>query len=361
MRATIFNGVRDVRVESAPDPALLRPTDAIVRVTLAGICGSDLHFFNSGDDLGIPQGTRLGHEFVGVVEEVGDQVRAVRVGDRVVAPFAFSDGQCTHCRRGLHTSCEVGGIFGGPFWGPHAGGEVEGGQSEFLRVPHADGTLVAIPEGLATPDADAQVLPLGDVFATGFHGVVNARVAPGDTVVVVGDGAVGQCAVQAAALAGAATVIVIGHHDDRLAIAAANGATHALNGRGGIVAEQVAHITHGQGADGVIDTISGPGSLTLALEVVRPGGNLAVLGMNHFFQPVDQPYSAAFLRNVHIHPGACPAREYLPRLMDLLAGGCINPGVVMTHMLPLDQAAEGYAIMDQRRDGSVKVGLRASH
>lgn len=357
MRATRFNGTRDVRVETAPDPSLLRASDAIVRVTLAGICGSDLHFFNNGDDLGLAHGTRLGHEFVGVVEAVGDDVRTLAVGDRVVAPFAFSDGECANCRRGLHTSCDAGGIFGSPFWGPHAGGEVEGGQSEYIRVPQADGTLVVIPQELAAPEFDARVLPLGDVFATGYHGAVNAGIRPGDAVVVLGDGAVGQCAVQAAALFGAAEVVLVGHHDDRLAMGAAHGATGVVNGRSESASERIAQITDGQGADAVIETISGGASLALALEAVRPGGNVAVLGMNHYFEPVEQPYSAAFMRNVHIHPGACPSREYIPQSMRLLAQGRIDPGVVMTHVLPLEDAAEGYAIMDERRGGSIKVGL----
>lgn len=357
MRTVRFNGVRDVRVERAPDPSLLRSSDAIVRVTLAGVCGSDLHFFNNGADLGLAPGTRLGHEFVGVVEAVGDDVRTLSVGQRVVAPFAFSDGECVNCRRGLHTSCEAGGIFGSPFWGPHAGGEVEGGQSEYIRVPQADGTLVKIPDELASAEFDARVLPLGDVFATGYHGAVNAGIRPGDTVVVLGDGAVGQCAVQAATLFGAAEVVLVGHHDDRLAIGAANGATQVVNGRTASAAERIADLTGGRGADAVIETVSGNASLALALEAVRPGGNVAVLGMSHFFEPVEQPYSSAFMRNVHIHPGVCPSREYIPQLMRLLARGRIDPGVVMTHILPLDAAADGYRIMDERGDGSIKVGL----
>lgn len=219
MRAARYHGLRDVRVEDVPEPTILKGTDALVRVTKAGICGSDLHFFNNGADLGLEAGTRLGHEFVGVVEAVGADVRDVAVGDRVVAPFVFSDNDCFFCRRGLHSSCEHGGIFGSPFWGRYAGGEVKGGQSEFARVPEADGTLVVIPAALASDDYDSKTLPLGDVFSTGYHGVVNARVQPGDTVVVLGDGAVGVCAAQAATLFGAGTILIVGHHDSRLASA----------------------------------------------------------------------------------------------------------------------------------------------
>lgn len=357
MKAALYNGPRDVRVEDVPEPTLLADTDALVRVTKAGICGSDLHFFNNGEDLGLAPGTRLGHEFVGVVEAVGAAVTDISPGQRVVAPFVFSDGTCYFCRRGLHSSCERGGIFGSPFWGEHAGGEVEGGQSEFLRVPLADGTLVPIPEALASAEHDAAVLPLGDVFSTGYHGAVNAGIRPGDTVAVLGDGAVGQCAVQAATLFGAAQVVVVGHHDDRLAIATANGATHAVNGKAEDPVEAVRALTGGRGADAVIDSISGNATIGQALGAVRDGGAVAVLGMNHFFQPVDQPWSAVFMRNVHLHPGVCPSRAYMPQLLNVLAQGKINPAAVMTHDLPLEEAARGFAVMDGREEGSIKVAL----
>lgn len=357
MKATLWQGLQDVRVEEVPEPTIQKPTDALVRVTKAGICGSDLHFFNNGTDLGLPPGTRLGHEFVGVVEAVGAEVSGLTAGDRVVAPFVFSDGDCFYCRRGLHSSCEHGGIFGSPFWGPHAGGEVEGGQSEFIRVPEAAGTLVVIPESLASAEHDLAVLPLGDVFATGYHGAVMAGVQPGDTVVVLGDGAVGQCAAQAAALLGAGRIIIVGHHDDRLALAKV--ASDTVNARQADPVELVKNLTHGRGADAVIETISSNDSLARALAVVRDGGAIGVLGMNHFFEPVDQPYSATFMRNVSIHPGVCPSRAYIPQLLSVLEQGRIDPGVVFTHDLPIADAADGYAIMNERREGSIKVALSA--
>ena len=357
MKATRYHGHRDVRVEEVPEPTILKGSDALVRVTKAGICGSDLHFFNNGGDLGMAPGTRLGHEFVGVVEAVGDGVRGVSVGDRVVAPFVFSDGGCFYCARDLHSSCETGGIFGSPFWGEHAGGDVEGGQSEFVRVPEADGTLVVIPEALAAPEHDLHTLPLGDVFATGYHGVVNARVQPGETVVVLGDGAVGVCAVQAATLFGAANIVLVGHHDDRLAVAQQNGATHTVNAKKDDPAELIASLTEGRGADAVVETISSNASLARGLESVRHGGSMSVLGMSHFFEPVDQPYSSAFMRNVHIHPGVCPSRAYIPQLLEHLEQGRIDPSVVLTHDLPLADAVRGYEIMDGRQEGSIKVAL----
>ena len=359
MKALCWHDTRDVRVDDVVEPTILKPTDALVRMTKAGICGSDLHFLNNGADLGMEAGTRLGHEFVGVVEAVGSEVRGLTVGDRVVAPFVFSDGDCFYCRRGLHSSCEHGGIFGTPFWGPHAGGDIQGGQSEFIRVPEASGTLVVIPEGLADGDHDLDVLPLGDVFSTGYHGVVNAGVRPGDTVAVLGDGAVGICAVQAATLFGAASIIHVGHHDDRLAIGTASGATHAVNAKREDAVEVIKNLTHGRGADAVVETISNNDSLTRAITAVRDGGAVSVLGMSHFFGPVDQPYSATFMRNISIHPGVCPSRAYMDALMNVLELGKIQPGLVFTHDLPLADAARGYAVMDNREEGSIKVAVSA--
>lgn len=357
MRAARYHGARDIRVDDVPEPTILKGSDALVRVTKAGICGSDLHFYNSGPDLGMVAGTRLGHEFVGVVEAVGADVRDVKAGDRVVAPFVFSDGSCFFCGSGLHSSCTSGGIFGSPFWGESAGGEVEGGQSEFIRVPEADGTLVVIPESLASAEHDSAVLPLGDVFATGYHGAVQTGVKAGDTVVVIGDGAVGLCAVQAAALKGAESVVLLGHHAHRVAIGTANGATHAADGRNGEAQALVQELTDGRGADVVIDSISGDASIKQALELVRDGGAISMLGMTHFFQPVEQPISATFMRNVSLHPGVCPSRAYIPELLPQLEKGTIAPGVVFTHDLPLDEAARGFEIMDSRAEGSIKVAL----
>ena len=360
MKAARYHGNQDIRVDEIPDPILHKPSDALVRVTKASICGSDLHFYNNGSDLGLAPGTRMGHEFVGVIEEIGADVRGLKVGDRVVAPFVFSDGDCFFCQRGLHSSCEHGGIFGSPFWGEHAGGEVEGGQSDFVRVPEADGTLVVIPESIAGPEFDAKVLPLGDVFSTGYHGVVNANVRPGDTVVVLGDGAVGQCAAQAATLFGAGAILLVGHHDDRLAIAAANGATHTVNAKRDDPIETIKNLTGGRGADAVIETISSNASLARSLEAVRDGGSVSILGMSHFFEPVDQPFSATFMRNIHMHPGVCPSRAYIPQLLKVLEQGRIDPSVVLTHDLPLSETARGFEIMDKREQGSIKVAVTPS-
>ena len=358
MRATTFHGVGDIRVEDVPDSRIIAPTDVIVRVTKAGICGSDLHFLHYGDALGMTPGLRLGHEFVGVVEEVGGEVTGLAVGDRVVAPFAFADNSCACCANGIQTSCTSGGIFGSPFWGESAGGQVEGGQAEYLRVPQADGTLVKIPGSLAAAEHDTKVLPLGDVLSTGYHAAVNAGVGPGATVVVIGDGAVGISGVISAKLLGAERIIHVGHHPDRLDIGRAAGATDSINGKEQDVEATVLEMTGGMGADGTVETISSNGTIAQAITTTRPGGHVGIVGMSHFFEEASgQPYAMAFMKNVALHPGVCPSRHYIPGLLKDLEAGRMDTSVVFTHDLPLDDAAEGYRIMDQRIDGSIKVAL----
>lgn len=358
MRATTFHGAGDIRVEDVADSQILAPTDAIVRVTKAGICGSDLHFLHFGEALGMTPGLRLGHEFVGVVEEVGPEATGISVGDRVVAPFAFSDGSCTCCSLGVQTSCTSGGIFGSPFWGESAGGQVEGGQAEYVRVPQAGGTLVVIPESLAAAEHDTKVLPLGDVMSTGYHAAVNAGVGPGSTAVVIGDGAVGLSGVISAKLLGAERIIHVGHHADRLELGSAAGATHSINGKEQDVVATVMELTGGLGADGAVETISSNGTIEQAITVTRPGGNVGIVGMSHFFEEASgQPYAMAFMKNVSLHPGVCPSRAYIPGLLDDLQAGKMDPSIVFTHDLALDDAPEGYRIMDERVDGSIKVAL----
>lgn len=360
MKATYYNGKGDVRVAEIAEPTLLRDDDAIVRVTLASICGADLDFSNNGPDLGVAAGTRLGHEFIGVVEAVGKRVRTVKVGDRVLVPFLFSDGTCFYCQNGLQTSCEHGGVFGSPFWGEHAGGDVQGGQSELARIPLADGTLFVIPESLSGPEHDAKVLPLGDNFATGYHGALNTDIKPGDTVVVIGDGAVGQSAVQAATLFSPAWIILIGHHDDRLKVAAAHGATHVVNSTREDALAVVKALTNGRGADAVIDTVGSKSALNQSLGVARDGAQISVMGIAFFFEQVDAPFAAAFMRNIRIHTGLCPAPAYIPKLFNLVESGRIDPSTIFTHELALADAPRGYEIMNTREHGSIKVSLRAS-
>src|SRR4249920_4196014 len=244
MRATVMYGVHDVRVETVPDARLVEPTDALVRVTRACICGSDLWPYNSMKPTGT--GNRMGHEFIGIVEAIGTDVRTVKKGDLVVAPFAWSDGTCEFCRQGLQTSCLHGGWWGGT--------ALDGGQGEAVRVPQADGTLVALPVG---PDHALMpsLLTLSDVMGTGHHAALSARVRPGKTVAVIGDGAVGLCGVIAARRLGAEQIIMLGRHADRIALAKEFGATDVVSERGEEAAAGVRELTDGLGAHSVLECV----------------------------------------------------------------------------------------------------------
>lgn len=357
MKATYYDGRGEIRVGDLPDPELLTDTDAIVRVTMAGICGADLEFTRMGPELGLVPGMRLGHEFVGVVEAVGTAVDRVKVADRVVASAMFVDGDCFYCRRDLQPSCERGGLFGSHLWHPHGGGEVQGGQAELVRVPLADTTLFVLPEGLSSGREDARVLPLADSFSTGFHGATMADIRPGGTVVVLGDGAVGLCAVMASTLYGPGTVVLVGRHDHRLALGTRSGATHVVNARVDDPVAFVRDLTAGRGAESIIDAIGRKASLAHALDMARAGAAISVLGLGHLYEPVDPPYPAALFRNLRIHAGMVPAAAYVPRLMPLVERGRIDPSVIFSHALPLSDAPRGYAMMRDRTAGSLKVAL----
>jgi threonine dehydrogenase-like Zn-dependent dehydrogenase len=346
MKATVYHGARDVRLETVADPVLREPTDAIVRVARAAICGSDLWFYR-----GITQwepGDRTGHEFVGVVEDVGSGVRGVKRGDFVLAPFVSSDGTCEFCREGLTTSC-----VHMTNWGDDA----NGGQAEAVRVPLADGTLVKASPGIADDDRKlASALTLTDVMATGHHGVASARGARGGTVVVVGDGAVGLCGVLSAAkVVGAERVIAVGHNAKRLELAREFGATDTFNSHDDGVAERILELTRG-GSPAVVEAVGNQESLELAVEVARPGGTVAFVGVPH--NVTAAPLRPLFLKNVALRGALAPARTYMEMLMARVADGTIDPGRVFDLRLGLDAVAEGYAAMDQRR--AIKVLLEVS-
>jgi threonine dehydrogenase-like Zn-dependent dehydrogenase len=346
MKATVYHGARDVRVENVPDPRILDPQQAIVRITRAGICGSDLWFYRGVTEL--TPGDRTGHEFVGIVQEVGSAVRSVRPGDAVIAPFAWSDGTCEFCRAGLQTSCVHGGFFGS---------EGHGGQAEFVSVPYADGTLVRMPEAIADDDRKINAsVTLCDVMATGHHGVVRAQTTPGSTIVVAGDGAVGLCAVLSAAqLEHAERVIAVGHNPKRLEIAKRFGATHTFNSHDDSVREQIIELTSG-GAPHVVEAVGNQESLDLAVGVARPGGTVSFVGVPH---NVKAPaLSDIFHNNLSLRGGVAPARAYLPQLVASLEAGHIDPSPVLDLTLALDGVADGYAAMDERR--AVKVLLTVS-
>jgi threonine dehydrogenase-like Zn-dependent dehydrogenase len=360
MRGLVYRAQGAVGVEEVPDPGLSEPTDAIVRVTKAGICGSDMHIYNHGDAFGFSPGCRLGHEFVGVVEEVGPEVRRVRPGDKVVSPFWFSCGRCAECHLGHFTSCEKGGCYGfQAFWS--AGGDVQGGQSEFVRVPMADGSLDVVPEALADDSRDTTVLPVADVLGTAYHAVSGAGIRPGDSVMVVGDGAVGLLAAHVAGLFGAANVVLTGHHGDRLAVGERLGATHVVDTTGEDGAERasalLAELTDGRGPEVVIDAVSSAESIAQAVRDVRPYGTVSWVGMEVFLGAPQVPWDVAFLRNVTIKGGVAPTHAYARSLWPLLVQGRLDPAAVFTHDLPLAEAPAGYAAMATRAEGSIKACL----
>ena len=339
MRATVMHGAGDVRIETVPDARIVEPTDALLTVTRACICGSDLWPYKSMEPS--EKGRRMGHEFIGVVVDVGAQVRTVKRGDLVVAPFAWSDGTCEFCRQGLQTSCLHGG-----WWG----GDLDGGQGEAVRVPQADGTLVVLP--VERDDAlMPSLLSLSDVMGTGHHAAVSARVGPGKSVAVVGDGAVGLCGVIAARRLGAERIILLGRHPARIALARQFGATDIVSERGEEAIERVRELTGGLGAHSVLECVGLDQSTVTALSIVRPGGAVGRVGL-----PQDEAIPASlptFFKNVIIAGGPAPARAYIPELLPDVLNGRIEPGLVFDRVTDLDGVPDGYRAMDERQ--AIKV------
>jgi threonine dehydrogenase-like Zn-dependent dehydrogenase len=344
MKATVFHATGDVRVETVPDPAIDEPTDAIVRVTHACICGSDLWFYRG--DAKWESGWRTGHEWMGIVEDVGTEVTTIKKGDRVFAPFAFSDGSCEFCRKGLQTSCLHGG-----FWG---GATNDGGQGEAVRAPFADATLVKIPDNASGDDALLRrILPLTDVMGTGHHAALSAGVRAGSTVAVIGDGAVGLCAVLAARRLGAGRIIIFGRHEKRLAIAKDFGASEHVSERGDDAIARALEMTSG-GAECVLECVGNADSMQMATGIARPGGTIGFVGV---------PYGAKglnvrrmFTENISLRGGVAPVREYAEELMlDVLAGK-LDPSPVFDLEVGLDDVPKGYAAMDGRT--AIKVLVR---
>jgi threonine dehydrogenase-like Zn-dependent dehydrogenase len=343
MRATVMYGAGDVRVEDVPDARLVEPTDALLVVTRACICGSDLWPYKSMEPT--EEGRRMGHEFIGRVEVVGADVRTVKPGDLVVAPFAWSDGTCVFCREGLQTSCLHGGWWGGT--------DQDGGQGEAVRVPQADGTLVVLPVG----EDDAlmpSLLTLSDVMGTGHHAALAATVGPGKDVAVVGDGAVGLCGVLAARRLGAERIFILGRHPDRIALAKEFGATDVVGERGDEAVERVRELTGGLGAHSVLECVGYEQSMLTALGVVRPGGAVGRVGVpQHETIPAAGP---TFYDNVTISGGPAPARAYIEELLPDVLEGRIEPGRVLDRTVGLDGVPDGYRAMDERE--SIKVMIK---
>jgi threonine dehydrogenase-like Zn-dependent dehydrogenase len=337
-------GAGDVRVETVPDARIIEPTDALVSVTRACICGSDLWPYKTLEHT--ETGRRMGHEFIGLVEAVGADVRTVKRGDLVVAPFAWSDGTCVFCREGLQTSCLHGGWWGGT--------DLDGGQGEAVRVPLADGTLVALPVG--RDDAlMPSLLTLSDVMGTGHHAALAARVGPGKSVAVVGDGAVGLCGVIAARRLGAEQIIILGRHPDRIALARDFGATDVVSERGDEATERVRELTGGLGAHSVLECVGYEQATLTALSIARPGGAVGRVGV-----PQDEKIPAAqptFFNNVVIAGGPAPVRAYIEELLPDVLEGRIEPGRVFDRVTDLDGVPDGYRAMNERESIKVMIGF----
>lgn len=348
MRATVIHGPRDIRLEDVPDPAVQRPGDAVVRVVASCVCGSDLWPYRGVTETSEPH--RIGHEFVGVVEEVGTEVRGLKSGDFVIAPFALSDNTCAHCRNGVHTSCSNGAWWGGK---DHEGLRIDGGQGEYVRVPMADGTLVATP-GVPDERLVPSLLTLSDVMGTGHHAAVAAGVAPGRTVVVVGDGAVGLCGVLAARRLGAERVIAMSRHADRQAVAREFGAADVVAERGEEGVARVTELLGGIGADAVLECVGTKESMQQAIDCARPGGRVGYVGVPA--GGAELPIQQLFSSNVAVGGGVAPVRAYLDDLLADTLDGSIDPGRVFDLELPLGEVAAAYAAMDERR--SIKALLR---
>jgi threonine dehydrogenase-like Zn-dependent dehydrogenase len=342
MRATVMYTAFDVRVETVPDAHLIEPTDAVVAVTRAAICGSDLWPYRTMESS--ETGRRMGHEFIGVVDAVGDDVRTVEPGDLVVAPFLWSDGTCAFCREGLHTSCLHGGRYGSE--------DVDGGQGEAVRVPQADGTLVVLPVG-KDDGLMPSLLTLSDVMGTGHHAALAAGVGPGKTAAVVGDGAVGLCGVIAARRLGAERIIILGHHPDRIALARDFGATDVVAERGDEAIERVRELTRGLGAHSVLECVGLPEPTRTALGITRPGGAVGRVGLPQEDSVPDAV--STFFRNITISGGPAPVRAYIEELLPDVLEGRIEPGRVFDRVGPLDEVPDGYRAMNDREAIKVMV------
>ena len=335
MRATLIYGAGDVRIGDVPDPEIRQPHDALVRVLRACICGSDLWPYASKPR--VEQGDRIGHEFLGVIEEVGSDVAGFKRGDVVVAPFVWSDGTCDFCREGLHTSCRHGGLW--------AQGGIDGGQGEAVRVPQAQGTLVKLPVA-----EDAALLPslltLSDVFPTGYHCAKTAGVSPRTTVTVIGDGAVGLSAVLSAKRLGAERIILMGRHKERTELGREFGATDIVEQRGPEGIERVRELTGGDGTHAFLECVGLEQAVDTAFGVVRAGGAISRVGAPQY-EKVSFGFPG-FLRNITLTGGVAPARAYIEELLPDVLDGTIEPGRVFDRTVTLDHVPDGYRAMAER-------------
>ncbi len=353
MKATFMYAAGDVRVETVADPTIKQPTDAIVRVTQACICGSDLHPYHSMQ--ASEQGSPMGHELIGIVEELGSAVTTLKVGDFVIAPFAFQDNTCVFCREGVQTSCLHGGFYGSR--------EVGGLQAEFARVPQADGSLVVVPGVDAaalgrgeSAELTASLLTLSDVYLTGYHAAHMGRVEAGKTVTVIGDGAVGLSAVLAARQLGAERIILMGRHTSRTDLGIDFGATDVVAERGDDGIAQVMDLTNGEGSHVVLEAVGHMPAYEQAYGIVRPGGVISRVGVPQY---EDAPigFGSLFGKNVTLTGGPAPVRAYMEPAIQQVLNGDINPGRVFDRTIGIDEVPAGYAAMDAREALKVLVQM----
>jgi hypothetical protein len=332
----------DVRIENVPDPQIIAPTDAIIRVTRACVCGSDLWPYQKMERS--DTGRVMGHEAIGVVDDIGKDVRTIKRGDFVIMPFAFSDGTCAFCHDGLQTSCIHGGFFGST--------EVAGAQAEAVRIPLADGTL--FPVGAHADDAlMPSLLTLSDVMGTGHHAAIIAKVAPGKSVAIVGDGAVGLCGVIAAKRLGADQIIILGRHADRIALAKDFGATDVVSERGDAAVDRVRELTGGYGVHSVLECVGLEQAVNTAISIARPGGAVGRVGVpQEQTIPGSEP---AFYNNVTVGGGPAPVRAYIEDLLPDVLEGNIEPGRVFDRTAGLDGVPDGYRAMNDREAIKVMV------
>ena len=330
MQGAVLHGPGDVRYDERPDPGIINATDAIIRMSVSCICGSDLWPYRGLNPAGGP--APMGHEYCGIVEETGRNVTSIRRGQFVIGSFAASDNTCPHCRAGYQTSCAH------REW-------ITGAQAPLLRVPMADGTLVATAE-VPSPDLVPSFLAVSDVLGTGWFAADAANVKPGSTVVVVGDGAVGLLGVLSAKQMGAERIIAMSRHETRQRLAREFGATDIVTERGDMGSERIKELTKGIGADSVLECVGTQESMWQAIRAARPGGYVSYVGVPH---GVTLDGAALFFTHVHLHGGPAPVRRYLPDLIERVQSGKIDPGKVFDLTLPLDQVAEGYRAMDERR------------
>jgi threonine dehydrogenase-like Zn-dependent dehydrogenase len=337
MRGAVLYGPGDVRFEDRPEPTIIEPTDAIIRLSASCVCGSDLWPYRGISRYAEP--TPMGHEYCGIVEEVGRAVTTIRRGQFVIGSFFASDNTCPHCRMGYQTSCAHKELVGGA-------------QAPLLRVPLADGTLVATPD-VPSPEQIPSLLTLSDVMGTGWFAADAANVKPGATVAVVGDGAVGLLGVLSAKQMGAERIIAMSRHATRQAIARDFGATDIVTERGEAGVARIKESTKGIGADAVLECVGTQESMLQAIGATRPGGSVGYVGVPH---GVSLDGERLFFAHVRLHGGPAPVRRYLPNLIELVLNGTINPGRVFDQTLPLDQVADAYRAMDERR--AIKTLLR---